>query len=481
MKKKNINGYITVYLSLLTGLLLSLIFLVIEGTRIQTNRFTTECVMDMALNSSFAEYNRQLLEQYELFFIDASYGSETLSYDNVETHIRSYMNLNFQETEGVVDTIFQVSDILGLQADNVTIELASLASDDNGEVLAYQIVEYKKAQTGIAVVESVIENSTQVEAWASSNPESERIATEATINELLLEKKIELELEDEITLNNPADTVNSIRGSGVIGLAYPEGKMISGQGVTLSEYMSGRTLNVGNGLQDGKEYENSIVNEKLIIEYLFQTCSYFGAEQDKSKLKYQVEYLLEGNESDEENLKGVLNEILAIREAANIAYLYSDAAKQAEAEALALSITASLAMPQLEQAVKLSILFAWSYAESVQDIRILMDGKAVPVVKTSATWNTPLSQMASFSSYLGQYNATDQGMTYKDYLESLLWIHSDSDRMMLFMDIIEMDIRQTSGNTNFCMDGCFDWMQATANVSTTTGEGYRITRQYGYE
>ena len=40
------SGYITVYLSLVTGILLSLLLTVMEGVRMHTIRTQTECVMD---------------------------------------------------------------------------------------------------------------------------------------------------------------------------------------------------------------------------------------------------------------------------------------------------------------------------------------------------------------------------------------------------------------------------------------------------
>ena len=67
------SGYITVYLSLVTGVLLSLILTMVEGVRLHTMRPQTECVMDMAMDSALAEYHRELLEQYDLFFIDMKY------------------------------------------------------------------------------------------------------------------------------------------------------------------------------------------------------------------------------------------------------------------------------------------------------------------------------------------------------------------------------------------------------------------------
>ena len=76
------GGYITIYLSLVTGILLSFLLVVIEGVRMHTIRTQTECVMDMAMDSALAEYHRELLEQYDLFFIDMSYGGGSPSYGN---------------------------------------------------------------------------------------------------------------------------------------------------------------------------------------------------------------------------------------------------------------------------------------------------------------------------------------------------------------------------------------------------------------
>ena len=120
------NGYITVYLSLVTGILLSLMLTVIEGVRVHTIRTQTECVMDMAMDSALAEYHRELLEQYDLFFIDMSSGGESPSFANVEEHIRGYMNMNFRPFE-----VFDVpvgKDLTAMSADEVILLNAAVAS-----------------------------------------------------------------------------------------------------------------------------------------------------------------------------------------------------------------------------------------------------------------------------------------------------------------------------------------------------------------
>ena len=67
------RGYITVFLSLSLTLILSLVFTVIEGARISAIRMKSECVADIGMNSVLAEYHRELLEQYDLLFVDTSY------------------------------------------------------------------------------------------------------------------------------------------------------------------------------------------------------------------------------------------------------------------------------------------------------------------------------------------------------------------------------------------------------------------------
>ena len=142
------NGYITVYLSLVTGILLSLMLTVIEGVRVHTIRTQTECVMDMAMDSALAEYHRELLEQYDLFFIDMSYGGESPSFANVEEHIRGYMNMNFRPFE-----VFDVpvgKDLTAMSADEVILLNAAVASDDGGAVLKRQAVDYVKNRWGLS-------------------------------------------------------------------------------------------------------------------------------------------------------------------------------------------------------------------------------------------------------------------------------------------------------------------------------------------
>ena len=65
---------------------------------------------------------------------------------------------------------------------------------------------------------------------------------------------------------------------------------------------------------------------------------------------------------------------------------YGDSVKKSEAMALAATISTLLLIPEAAEAVKQLILLAWAAGEGVIDIRSLLSGNKVPLVKTSDNW-----------------------------------------------------------------------------------------------
>ena len=66
------KGTITVFLSLISMLFLSLFCTMAESVRVQAARFQAAAAFDMGLFSIFGEYDRVLLEEYDLWFLDGS-------------------------------------------------------------------------------------------------------------------------------------------------------------------------------------------------------------------------------------------------------------------------------------------------------------------------------------------------------------------------------------------------------------------------
>ena len=51
---------------------------------------------------------------------------------------------------------------------------------------------------------------------------------------------------------------------------------------------------------------------------------------------------------------------------------------------------------------------------------------------------------------------------------------------VIAMDIMEMDIRRTPGNSRFRLDGCFDVYRAELSVTSRFGYSCEMTRRYGF-
>lgn len=149
------KGQITVFLSLIFTIMVSFLLTVIEGARIQAIRFQTECIMDMAVNSVLAEYNRELFTQYDLLFIDTSYGRQQGHLRNTKEHIREYMNANLKPYDN--DSYIQYEDLLKLTTEDVSILRAAAASDENGACVMSQILTYMKGKAGINFLERYLQ------------------------------------------------------------------------------------------------------------------------------------------------------------------------------------------------------------------------------------------------------------------------------------------------------------------------------------
>ncbi len=475
------KGYITIFLSLSLTLILSLVFTVIEGARISAIRMKFECVTDIGMNSVLAEYNRELLKQYDLLFVDMAYGSGKPSVANAEEHLRNYVqkNLNGQKN----GNFLKVRDFLSMQIDSVEITACSIASDEEGGVLKRQISDYMDDYPTGYLIGKITENLAQMDSsgMESRDTAGEREGYQAQIEAIgLPEQEVEEGVFEEVPLDNPADAANSTRSIGVLNLVVEDVSSISTVKVPLTQYISGRTPMRGNGICREAAQISGTPNDMLFLAYLFQKCGYYGQEKENSLLQYQIEYMIAGKDTDWQNLEQTAKKLLRWREAANVLYILTDAAKIAEAEAMALALTAVMLSPALAEPVKYTILYAWAYVESLQDVKILLRGGRVPIFKTSADWRTGINSLRDVRGSLTDAGDNGRGLSYKEYLEIMLFLTNDHDRTFRAMDIMEMDIRKTPGNSGFRIDGCFDAFRAKLSVSSTFGYRYEMERLYGF-
>lgn len=223
----------------------------------------------------------------------------------------------------------------------------------------------------------------------------------------------------------------------------------------------------------------TLTEDFFFREYLLKYMGCYGAQKDTSALCYEIEYLVAGKENDTENLKSVVNRLLLLREAANTIYLFSDEEKRAEAELLALTLATLLMVPEIAELLEITLLFGWAYAESVYDVRTMLDGGRIPLLKDQSTWHYGLQGALQAQSASGGKGET-KGLSYEDYLRIFLML-TDTDTLTgRAMDMVEADIRMTSGNERFRLDGCLDGVEAVIFMKSGYGYEFEIVRQKIY-
>ncbi|MDO5410914.1 MAG: DUF5702 domain-containing protein [Lachnospiraceae bacterium] len=158
---------------------------------------------------------------------------------------------------------------------------------------------------------------------------------------------------------------------------------------------------------------------------------------------YDLEYIIGGSNSDIENLKAAVNQLVFLRQAMNLVYLFTDTVKRQQAQSAAAAILAVTANAVLIEGLAVIILTAWAYAEAVSDVRALIHGEKVTFMKNSGTWKLSLESAADYKNWTKESGAKDEsGMNYEEYLRILLFFHSRELNMLRGLDMIQWNICQ---------------------------------------
>ena len=94
MRKKETEAYLTVYAALSLTALISLFLVLLEGVRFNTIQTEAAIITDIAADSILAEYHREMMNQYGMFWVDTSYGTARPSMDMVKEHMQGYLEKN---------------------------------------------------------------------------------------------------------------------------------------------------------------------------------------------------------------------------------------------------------------------------------------------------------------------------------------------------------------------------------------------------
>ena len=94
------------------------------------------------------------------------------------------------------------------------------------------------------------------------------------------------------------------------------------------------------------------------------------------------------------------------------------------------------------QAVQIGVLLAWSYIESVLDVRCLLSGGSVPLVKKVNQWKSDISLGEEVLEKKEEKSESHkEGFDYREYLQILLLLVKEETLVQRAMDIVEQNVR----------------------------------------
>lgn len=419
----------------------TLLFTLGEYLRIMEMKTVAGEYTNLAMESGFSEYNAYLWANYQILGVDLAYGSDTYGTAAYEERLLGRAEYNANPDEGV--RIGRVT-ATGVSVDNYT-----LLTDFGGNPIVQQAVKVAGSslvENGLDFITGVLKEDTSIESVdIDSVVSSGKNSLEEAKRENAEKKKKADEDHDPKTSSkdypdpttvedNPLDAFDKMKGmvdSGILTSVLGTSG-VSQYGKTY-DLPSERALNAGNS----SKADVGALDKALYIKYILENMSYYGNDLSHHGLQYEAEYLIVGKATDEGNLATVVEKILVAREAANYVAILKEGSLMSQADAMAGLLAGWTANPAIVEAVKYALIGAWAYMESILDVRLLLSGGQVALIKNASQWTSNLSNLSAFTDAGVKAKDCGGGISYKKSLITMLAVNSMDTLGLRQADIME--------------------------------------------
>ncbi|MBO5068948.1 MAG: hypothetical protein J6C37_01085 [Roseburia sp.] len=485
------KGSITVFAALALMLVASFLFALLEAGRVYGLDTRADMVSQLSLESVCAEYQSGLWEDYHLLCLDGAYGGDSFSMEYVSSTLNgrvkrnlggenSFFNMTLEEAEPVEYQLLTDGDgtvflkrVVKYMKENLPAEAAKLIYEKylQGDAVEQEGIpedSVEAAQKAIEDAREQMEKGTDGEVskvQAEKGAEGVAAEVQAEMGLVGVATKVQIEKgtdgesekfvetaaggnsestdgntqqESTIEVENPLEIVLKIKQNALLGLVVEDTGGLSTKEVDLSEGLLKRECLQGT---DTGEEDIGWYEKILVLEYLDGYFSDYNQPAEEHALAYELEYVLCGKESDAANLEGVVKRLLLVREAANVAHILADTVKREEAMMVATSLAGFTGNPAVVKVVQIGVVAAWAYVESLLDIRALLAGDKIALIKSDAQWTVQTENLLeSFEMSAKAKNCTN-GLSYQSYLKQFLFFMDQSKLAYRMMDMIEQNLR----------------------------------------
>ena len=449
------RGYITVFMTLITLALISLVIAVMNIVDMSNAEAKLAIAVNCAESDIKAGYDRYIFDNYHILLIDSDFDGRKEGYpeERAEDNLRNNLGDSY-------------SDI------NVTLTDKTYIMDNDCAELKRQINDYFIYGMSDSVIDNILDKTK--EEIPLNDQVMEDIIESADKESKDIQQKISDDKKEEnkktVENNNkdPRDSVKKYTDSGISSLLNPNGNSFHDYDVDKSLLPSTNKKSFedkikvdrkfsdmdrfkedalsGNGWMDG------LKESAATLSYVSNTFNCFtdGDATDKA-LNLEIEYLISGGKNDKVNFTSVINKIIVIRLGFNYGYIITDLDKVSKMSALAWELCALT--PIAQPIVKHLLLGCWAYIESVADAYTLVRGNRVAYLKNKSNWKTDLSALTHLSDFCSEDD--DKGLSYKEYLLILLTFHMDESyyRMLDIMQI-NANLNEERNGNYLCMSNC---------------------------
>lgn len=447
---------VSVFAALTWCLVASMVFVLLDGVRVAAMGDFLEDRVHLTCRNVMANYQRELYQNYGILGIDEAYsqfedGSEDVLESMVERELDYEKELE-RNNRAVHSMILARVNLLDYPCVEITDGTYQVLSDGGGEVFLRQAAAYMMALFPEELTEKILGEYSDHSLFQEENDIGEIYSGAMSALQSasqLLEQSEESDESINALEDNAMTEVERRRNSPVLDLVVPNQK-ISTAYLNTEYCPSKRTLKVGTMPAASITMQEKLLGicyvNRMFTNYLSdkQTLGEGMSEETSSEteLRYQMEYLIAGKDSDRENLSVVCSKLLVIREAVQFSRYYADGNQQAKAYAHAMALVGFTGNPALIKAVQLGFLAAWSFEDAQKDVQKLLSGEKISLLGTAGS---------------PQYG-------YQDYLKLLLFAEPTRQMAMRSLDVIETHINLKLEEGSFQVDHTITAIQGSAKA-----------------
>ncbi len=483
----NNKGQTTIFFSLIISVLFLFTLTALEVARIRMSAVKIEPCVHSMQSSIMADYNEVLFERYHLLFMDTTYG--TGSDGILEEKAIDYLESSLNGKEGSIIYQYEVEELALSNKETIL--------TDDMKLLKQQVKEYMESTGGFDFFKRWLENSSDSKnKITDAYTETEHAAVETQPKE---EEKDEVSEDTKETMKDeykdPRETLKEALQFGILTFLVPE-MDISKEIITIehapsSQYKESKGEEKSNRFDDIdnlKKVMKGASSESLgdfikgNINFAGYVMNHFSNTVHKKEdcvMDCEVEYILKGKKSDYENVEAVIEELTWWRMPINYAYLLTDTEKKAQALTVATAISVVTGTEPLVEVIKYLLLGCWAYGESLQEMKVLLEGDTIPYVKTYQTWYTDLESLLPVKTI----EKNNNGLSYEDCLTLLLLKKTGNALDMGYarmLDVIQLNLNQTYKTLRIsdCV-GCFKLQgKISFNPLFQNGKGKNVYDYY---